>query len=108
MWQERRADQFVKLPRDIPQLITAASAPRELHPGHRRHTIRPTREPAPSALRLDTWTSRIAVATFGLVLVTTSVIAALLMLNDKHLTFELFLGLPLATLVAYRAVRLSE
>jgi len=105
MLRDERTDGLVRLPKDIPQLITTAFKPRELRPGLQPHTPETEQERTLPAQRSDVWTTRIAVATFALLSFATLVAAVLLMLHDKEPTMGLFVGLGPATLVAYLAMR---
>ena|SRR5215212_2698861 len=105
MLQQQDTDHPVRLPKDIPQVVTTAFAPRQLHPGRQGHAAGRKEQATHPVRPFDAWTARIAIGTFGLVMVITLATTTLLELNDKQPSIALFLHLPLATLVTCLALR---
>jgi hypothetical protein len=99
------ADQLVKLPRHITELIAASAAPRALYPDLHWGALDAEENFNLPIASADAWTARIAIATMGAVLVTTLAAETLLVLNGKQFVIEFFLGIPPVTLIGYLALR---
>ena len=104
MSQDQDAERSVRLPRGIPRLADGVVVPRLLRPGLRVLSTEKASEVSTPAFQTDVWTTRVAVMVFGTTLVTTLVVEAMLVLSNRPLVLELFLGLPPATLVVCAVV----